>query len=145
MSENLKRLREREKKIAEKSIDRQRRKVTLPYWHERYYPLAGMSQIEELERKAEEACKEEERVKEQFKEETKGIMEVIVRDFERLMLDEYRAIDAYEKMLNVYGKLGWRRIFSDILNDEKEHFTKLRISLEAIKETYKKKGEIPFE
>ena len=145
MSENLKKLREREKKIAEKSIDRHRRKVTLPHWHERYYPLAGMSQIEELERKAEEARKEEQRIKEQFKEETKGIMEVIVREFERLMLDEHRAIDAYEKMVNVYGKLGWRRIFSDILNDEKEHLTKLRISLEAIKETYKKKGEIPFE
>ena len=128
MSENLKKLREREKKIAEKSIDRHRRKVTLPYWHERYYPLAGMSQIEDLERKAGEARKEEEQVKEKLKrteEEYKKVIEEVISTLSDLGKEEADSASKYQKLSNKYSTLPTvSRILSDFATEELRHSNK---------------------
>jgi len=146
MSENLKRLREEDKKIAEKFI----RKHALPHWHERYYPLAGMSQIEELERKAGEARKEEQRVKEEIKrEEEKLIMEreEMIREFmkriNRLLQEEKSGIVEYEELINVAKTLGpelsdyTTPFLKHIILEEKRHADDLQVMLNTI-------GELKF-
>ena len=132
MSENLKKLREREKKIAEKFIDRQRRKVTLPHWHERYGPLAGMSQIEDLERKAGEARKEEQQVKEELKEteeEYKMKCEELRRKFlknlKEMLEEEKTAVRLLDEIGNIAKTLGFDDIAADIWKIEQtegEHY-----------------------
>ena len=124
MSENLKRLREEDKKIAEKFI----RKHALPHWHERYYPLAGMSQIEELERKAGEARKEEQRVKEQLKEtedEYKKVIEEVISTLSDLGKEEADSASKYQKLSNKYSTLPTvSRILSDFATEELRHSNK---------------------
>jgi hypothetical protein len=130
MSENLRKLREME------------RITGIPYRRDLNRPLAGMSQIENLERQAQAKREEEQKVKEELKAMAKGAIGFIRRDFDTLIRDEKLAIEAYTKMNSVYGSFGWRKIFSDILNDEKEHLEKLQISLKAIDEAYRKSGDI---
>ena len=124
MSENLKRLREEDKKIAEKFI----RKHALPHWHERYYPLAGMSQIEELERKAGETRKEEQRIKEQLKEteeEYKKVIEEVISTLSDLGKEEADSASKYQKLSNKYSTLPTvSRILSDFATEELRHSNK---------------------
>lgn len=66
----------------------------------------------------------------------------IVGSFNHMIKDEEEAIKIYEAMIWLYGDFGWRKVFDEILTDEKEHLTKLKIARDAVIETFKKTGEI---
>ena len=136
MSENLKRLREEDKKIAEKFI----RKHALPHWHERYYPLAGMSQIEDLERKAGEARKEEERVKEQLKvtkEELRQILEVLEEKLRIAAINEDDDHMSYVRLAEKYSDIPTaQKVFRELANEERRHAEYLRKLTNEIKREY---------
>ena len=118
MSENLKKLR--------KFI--QRDKTKLPYRHEKYYPLAGMSQIEDLERKAGEARKEEQQVKEKLKrteEEYKKVIEEVISTLRDLAKEEADSANKYQKLSSKYSTLPTvSRILSDFATEELRHSNK---------------------
>jgi rubrerythrin len=150
MSENLKRLR-KEAYITDKGrkwtpeeeakrIARERKKeyAGLSYLQARYEDLSGMSKIEELERKNEETRKEEQRVKEEMSETAKKAVKMIMSDLDTMIKDEERAVSMYDFLLKLYGTVGWRKIFFDILSDEKEHLEKLKIAKKAVEDEIKK-------
>lgn len=47
---------------------------------------------------------------------------------------EQDAIKYYENMVAIYGDYGWRGIFTEILNDEREHLAKLLEAKRAVEE-----------
>jgi hypothetical protein len=125
MSENLKKLREREKK----------RKVASPTilgkpW--RTPKEFATKTAEELERKAEEARKEEQRVKEELAKEQKKITEFIKDELKISADHEFRDIIRYDHIADLMESLGWTsetKVIREIANDERRHKNELeRIS-----------------
>jgi len=92
MSENLKKLREEKKEYL---------KGKLPRWHGRYEELSGMSKIEDLERKAEEARKEEQRIKQELRE----IIGNLIVDLHHLVGEEESDYRKYMTMAANYSAL----------------------------------------
>ena len=119
MSENLKRLRRDYKKAVEHE-----RKAFAPY-----RTLAGMSQIEELERKIEETNKEEQRVKEELKkteEEYKRIIKEITNTIDARRGDEARDSSTYFNLAQKYKDIPTvSKIFLELSEAEDCHQKKL--------------------
>jgi len=95
----------------------------------RYEPLAGMSQIEELERKTEEASKEEQRIKEELKgteEEYKRIIKEIVNTIDTRRGDEARDSSTYFNLSQKYKDIPTvSKIFLELSEAEDSHQKKL--------------------
>jgi rubrerythrin len=133
MSENLKKLRGKEIKQTGPTMGKMRKWITRDFT-----ALSGMANIEELEHKAAEARKEEEQVKKEISETAKEAVKMIMCDLDIMIQDEERAVKAYNHLLELYGTVGWRKTFLDILNDEKEHLEKLKIAKKAVEDEMKK-------
>jgi len=120
MSENLKRLRRDYKKAVEHE-----RKAFAPY-----RTLAGMSQIEDLERKIEETSKEEERIKEQIQlveEEKKHLLQNEIKIMRAKADEEDKAYHEYMSAANYSAFPTIEKIFKEIANDELNHSRRLKL------------------
>ena len=68
-------------------------------------------------------------------QETKATIDMIKSDLDSGIKGEQTAIKYYENMVAVYGDYGcWRGIFTEILNDEREHLAKLLEAKRAVEE-----------
>ena len=127
MSENLKRLKEEAKKYEVRL--KKKAYAPLPRWHARYEELSGMSKIEELERKTEEASKEEQLVKEQLKkteEEYKKIIKEIINTIDARRGDEARDSSTYFNLAQKYKDIPTvSKIFLELSEAEDSHQKKL--------------------
>lgn len=92
-------------------------------------PLSGMSQIEELERNAAEAAKEQNSLQNKLKEKTKEKKKLL----ENLISTLDKKADEERKDMNAYNKLAYetelptvKKLFTELANEEQEHFNKLR-------------------
>ena len=136
MSENLKRLKG---EVSEKAIKAATvRHLKSEIYKYKYLPpekraieftaLSGMTNIEEIERKAEEARKEEQQVKEQLKEtkeEYKKVIEEVISILSDLGKEEADSASKYQKLSNKNSTLPTvSRILSDFAMDELRHSNK---------------------
>ena len=148
MSENLRRLK---REVSEKEIKAATvRHIKSEVYKYKYLPsekraielaaLSGMASVEELERKAEEARKEEERIKEQLKgtkEELWRILEALEEKLRVAATNEDNDYMEYVRLERLYPDMPTaQKVFRELADDERRHAEYLRKLANEIRREY---------